>query len=64
MGDQLVLCCTYTVNTWQKLKAMCVLSSKHVVDEVELLELKTEVEKWRTLYEELYSKVKPFQVSG
>ncbi|MGH0116391.1 UNVERIFIED_CONTAM: hypothetical protein FKN15_035695 [Acipenser sinensis] len=35
--------------------------SKHVVDEVELLELKTEVEKWRTLYEELYSKVKPFQ---
>ncbi|XP_058852753.1 hyaluronan-mediated motility receptor-like isoform X2 [Acipenser ruthenus] len=35
--------------------------SKHVVDEVELLERKTEVEKWRTLYEELYSKVKPFQ---
>ncbi|XP_041122725.1 hyaluronan mediated motility receptor-like [Polyodon spathula] len=35
--------------------------SKHVVDEVELLELKTEVKKWRTLYEELYSKVKPFQ---
>ncbi|RXM96439.1 Methionine adenosyltransferase 2 subunit beta [Acipenser ruthenus] len=34
--------------------------SKHM-DEVELLELKTEVEKWRTLYEELYSKVKPFQ---
>ncbi|XP_041078719.1 hyaluronan-mediated motility receptor-like isoform X2 [Polyodon spathula] len=35
--------------------------NKHVVDEDELLELKTEVEKWRTLYEELYRKVKPFQ---